>query len=199
VTRVTLRGPLSLENAADPSQIATSKRIVANPIVREFRGCMTRMDSKLSNPFPILFIAGALRRHLDLFASGKKFVSGGRVSQHQDIFRFFVFVEIVNPFLLQQPADKVVVTFPVLNAVFPRRVASLQFQFDIAEAAILENLLGDIDDTLVLEHPAILRLCQKPEPGDNRHAVDEVTAMNGSAIETLWRNRGSNVSCRSRR
>ena len=110
-------------------------------------------------------------------------MSGRRVGQHQGVFRFFVFVEVVNPFLLQKPADKVVVAFPVLNTLFPRRVASLQLEFDIAETPILKNFLGDIDYTLVLEDPAILGLRQKPEPRDNRHAIDEVTAMNRSPIE----------------
>jgi len=63
-------------------------------------------------------------------------------------------------------------------------MAALQLEFDIAEAAILKNFLRDINDTLVLEDPAILGLCQKPEPRHHRHAIDEVTAMNGSAIES---------------
>ena len=88
--------------------------------------------------------------------------------------------EIVDALLLHQPADKVEVRLPVLNAVIQFTVGRRQRERNIIEAVVLENLLDDARHGHFLgrfghhrmENPAIRRARQKPEPRHDRGLVN---------------------------
>ena len=82
----------------------------------------------------------------------------------------------VDPLVLEQPGDEVVVALAVLHTVHPLAVGAEGLELELGDAVVLEDLLDDLGNGLILEDPAVGGAGQEPEPGLHRRLVGEVAA-----------------------
>ena len=88
------------------------------------------------------------------------------VDQHHRVFAVLVTEIIGNPFIFQEPRNKLEIRFAILNAVLTGGVRSAQFELVIGESHLIEDGLHDLDRRLLLEDPAVRSAREHPEPGD---------------------------------
>src|SRR5205814_7544657 len=79
--------------------------------------------------------------------------------------------EVIDAFLLHQPADEVEVCLAILHAVFPLRISPAQLEFIILETVALKDLLNDVRHFFFLENAAIGSAREKPKPGNQSRPV----------------------------
>ena len=104
-----------------------------------------------------------LRRQIsDLAISGKGFVRGDGIRQNQNVFILLIFEVVVDAFLFQQAVDKIQGRFPILHAIFARRIGFGKPNLEIAEPVFPKNPLNDMGNTDILINAAIRRAAEKP-------------------------------------
>jgi len=85
------------------------------------------------------------------------------IGEHQGMLVLFVCEKIINTFLLHEPADKVEIRLPVLDAIIPGSVLyAAQGILDVGEAMISEHFLDDVGNGLILKDAAIRGAGEKP-------------------------------------
>ena len=101
----------------------------------------------------------------------------GAVGEHQHMPAGFVLEIIEDPFFFKQPADEIEIALAILHAVDAWLISLCQTAgVIVAEAEFAEDLSGDVDHRLLLEHPAILPVLQKPQPGDHDQRIGPLLA-----------------------
>ncbi len=108
------------------------------------------------------------------------------VDQHHAVRTVVVLEEVVDPLLLHQPRHEVEVGLAILDAVLPRFVlaAVAQAVVDRLEALVGEHRVDDVWHVHRLEDPAVGGARQEPDPGAERHPVDEVPPRHAGLRET---------------
>ena len=101
----------------------------------------------------------------DLVVAGERLVSALGVSENHLVLAVLVREVVVDALLLHQSTDKVEVRLAVLYAVFPRAMRTGEPILKIRETVVAEHLLDDVRDGHLLEHPAVARSRQQPQPG----------------------------------
>ena len=94
--------------------------------------------------FFIMFVNARERTESKLFVFWKGLMCGRRVSKDDGMLVLLVLKIVVNPFLLQQPADEIEVRFPILHAIFPRRVITGKLEFEIAETTPAKDVAQNV-------------------------------------------------------
>ena len=109
---------------------------------------------------------------------GDRLVRPAAIGQHQLLGRAGMVEEEVDPFLLHQPAQEIIVGFAVLHAELSLLVGMRGLVGQIrGEAVLAQHLLYDLDHRLVLKDPAVLGAGQKPQPGADLGAVMRLPVM----------------------
>ncbi|MCY1408771.1 hypothetical protein D9M71_241000 [compost metagenome] len=104
---------------------------------------------------------------------GDRHVGAHVVGEHQGLAGLAVLEEVVDAFLLHQPADEVEVRLLVLHAVFPLPVGGLQALLH-GVVVVAEDLVEDFHHALLLEDLAVRGTGQEPQPRPHREAIDVV-------------------------
>jgi hypothetical protein len=113
---------------------------------------------------------------------GHRLVLADVVDDHQVVLAASDGREEVHALFFHQAADEVVVGFVVLHAIDTRVRRTRHIDVVVGKAAILEDLLDDVDAVHVLENAAAGGLRQKPQPGPQLHRVETITFMQANQL-----------------
>jgi hypothetical protein len=86
------------------------------------------------------------------------------------VFALLVLEVVVDAFLLHQAADEVEVAFAVLHAVVAGGVGGRELVGKIRRV-LFKDLLDDLGHRFALEHAAIVRAREQPQPGADDQVV----------------------------
>ena len=169
----------------EPARVAIAFQVVVRADVQHGRGVLANRAALLVVPVVQGHLAGAhlLGAHQGAdrveilgvpLVVERQFVRIQRgiavlvVGQHQDVLRLAALVVVaevvVDALALDQARDEVEGGLVVLRAVLELRVGLGQLQLEVAECEFAEDRLDDVRHREVLEDPAILVLCEHPEP-----------------------------------
>ncbi len=138
------------------------------------------------DPFGDVFDVAPRTAPLEMI--GHRFVAGGRlqlahrVGENQLVLAVAMLEEIHHAFVLEQTLHEIEIGLVILNAVFARRIGSLQPLLEFYRTVFGEDLLDDLDGAHVLENAAVGGVAEKPEPRpDNRLVMGQPILDPGEA------------------
>src|SRR4051812_543022 len=112
---------------------------------------------------------GRIKRHL--VVTTRRSQLADVIRQHQHVFSGGVLEVVINSFVLQQPTQEIKVTFTILDAVFPRLIASTQRLPLLHRSQLLADLRENVGRRLVLKYSAVSPSRKQPERRPKHRAV----------------------------
>src|SRR3979411_1143210 len=94
-----------------------------------------------------------------------------QICQYKRVLALLMLEKIKDALFFHQPGQEIKIGLPVLHAVVPLAICSLQGTSKVLAFKLLKYRLNDLRDHLVLENPAISGEGQQPKPGHHLRLV----------------------------